>query len=390
MDLAIMNTTATTEFELTDKPRSLKGAIDWVLRVTGKDGQDETGGGRSHIKELAKGIKGLLNNSNRDRNDNDVISPYREAFVGWLKLDEESGKGIIDALASGLAYFVGYDENGNVTGHGIGAVPTNNKNKPWSPRTGDTNKGYALTYSKDATWESTKVSTYISIFLEVIIVIILGLTHLYWQCRDGGEWRGKRLDGEGDKGDDLKEYLLGAGFPLVQLSTESTVPERLYTYLQGLDPKKYTTTKTHHTGNSIHSRLNSAFTELQEVSRDATSYDDLLKRLKSETEADTDFLKCIGSKDCQYKIDQLSVDKPNVEGLKNQAINLTSRDHPLTKLCRIAYAYLAATKADFKSTESGRTLSNALGGVVAVAGLGAAAYTAHVSGVISALAALVA
>ncbi|GIX60759.1 variant erythrocyte surface antigen-1 family protein [Babesia caballi] len=107
---------------LTTCPSNLKEAIDWILRVTGKDGQDKNGQGEEAIKALTKDVKQLLG---------DV-----EWFATGLSKQEfeavkqalDSGDNLIAKLADGLQQFIGYDpsagnNSGKITGAGI--APSN-------------------------------------------------------------------------------------------------------------------------------------------------------------------------------------------------------------------------------------------------------------------------
>ncbi|GIX61037.1 variant erythrocyte surface antigen-1 family protein [Babesia caballi] len=115
--------------KLTDCPSNLKEAIDWILRVTGKDG----GGSDDSTVELAKQLHMLLKDVSKD----DIGQSGREAEVvkrlTGLLGDHESHEvlqGLITSLASGLATFIGYS-GGILTGSptpiitGAGIAPSN-------------------------------------------------------------------------------------------------------------------------------------------------------------------------------------------------------------------------------------------------------------------------
>ncbi|GIX62326.1 variant erythrocyte surface antigen-1 family protein [Babesia caballi] len=104
---------------LTDCPSNLKEAIDWILRVTGKDGGN---GGGNGTKALAEKVQRLL----------------QEVQVSDTKLRENIDKvknaldtgttGLIAKLADGLQQFIGYEPgSGNTTGKitGGGILPAN-------------------------------------------------------------------------------------------------------------------------------------------------------------------------------------------------------------------------------------------------------------------------
>ncbi|GIX61118.1 variant erythrocyte surface antigen-1 family protein [Babesia caballi] len=107
-----------------DCPSNLKEAIDWILRVTGKDG----GGGGDNTRYLAKAVKDLIegtvkevdgmiskghNNGNELQNLKDALEKAKE----WLKKDVEGGlfgnsPGRLGRLSDGLAAFIGYGGKG--------------------------------------------------------------------------------------------------------------------------------------------------------------------------------------------------------------------------------------------------------------------------------------
>ncbi|GIX64863.1 variant erythrocyte surface antigen-1 family protein [Babesia caballi] len=96
----------------------IEGAIDWILRVTEKDGG--IGGSDNGATEaLAKQVKELLN---------EVTKSHTELGVEITKLTETLGNGdIIAKLADGMQQFIGYKENGNTKGFitGAGIAPSN-------------------------------------------------------------------------------------------------------------------------------------------------------------------------------------------------------------------------------------------------------------------------
>ncbi|GIX66409.1 variant erythrocyte surface antigen-1 family protein [Babesia caballi] len=105
--------------KLTDCPSNLKEAIDWILRVTGKDG----GGGVNNngISELAKEVQKLLESV---KESDPGLSQEIENVISALGTG--SGNGLIGKLADGLQHFIGYDPGGNNgiikhSNNGIGA-----------------------------------------------------------------------------------------------------------------------------------------------------------------------------------------------------------------------------------------------------------------------------
>ncbi|GIX61269.1 variant erythrocyte surface antigen-1 family protein [Babesia caballi] len=100
-------------------PSNVKEAIDRILRVTGKDGQN--GGGTDGANDLTEQIKKLL----KSVIDSD---PKLTVDIGNIEkviqaLNTNSGTGLIAKLAEGLQQFIGYDSRGKITGGGI--LPAN-------------------------------------------------------------------------------------------------------------------------------------------------------------------------------------------------------------------------------------------------------------------------
>ncbi|GIX62702.1 variant erythrocyte surface antigen-1 family protein [Babesia caballi] len=111
-----------------DSPSNLKEAIDWILRVTGKDGRGGGGNGTA-IAALAEQVKKLLtdvqlSNSGLSHQDFENV---KQALDG-----SGSGHGLIAKLAEGLQQFIGYkgetfSGSSNTTGQitGAGIAPSN-------------------------------------------------------------------------------------------------------------------------------------------------------------------------------------------------------------------------------------------------------------------------
>ncbi|GIX63368.1 variant erythrocyte surface antigen-1 family protein [Babesia caballi] len=104
--------------QLTDCPSNLREAIDWILRVTGKDGQDQ-GGGQGGTQQLAEAVAGLLEGVKSSSPELDSIFQVKEAL-------NSNPSGLIAKLAEGLQQFIGYEKSGNKgiikhSNNGIGA-----------------------------------------------------------------------------------------------------------------------------------------------------------------------------------------------------------------------------------------------------------------------------
>ncbi|GIX62246.1 variant erythrocyte surface antigen-1 family protein [Babesia caballi] len=128
-----------TEKDLTTCPSNLKEAIDWILRVTGKDGQ----GGRDNTAALANAVKGLLeaelgeldrlySEGHANRGELNRLKQGLTMAKDLIGKDASSSKiysrSPIAKLAIGLSAFIGYTSNGvlfdssqagTITGAGI-------------------------------------------------------------------------------------------------------------------------------------------------------------------------------------------------------------------------------------------------------------------------------
>ncbi|GIX61956.1 variant erythrocyte surface antigen-1 family protein [Babesia caballi] len=90
--------------KLTDCPSNLKEAIDWILRVTGRDGHDQNSNGTS---KLGEAVKGLLQDVESYGSE---IGADIQKVMGALA---NGSDGLITKLADGLRQFIGYKQNGN-------------------------------------------------------------------------------------------------------------------------------------------------------------------------------------------------------------------------------------------------------------------------------------
>ncbi|GIX65991.1 variant erythrocyte surface antigen-1 family protein [Babesia caballi] len=87
-------------------PSNLKEAVDWILRVTGNDGQSPNNNGTNdltnQVKELLESVKESDPGFKKDAFEN-----VKNA------LDNGSGTGLIGKLAEGLQQFIGYPSGGS-------------------------------------------------------------------------------------------------------------------------------------------------------------------------------------------------------------------------------------------------------------------------------------
>ncbi|GIX61419.1 extracellular matrix-binding ebh [Babesia caballi] len=105
---------------LSDCPSNLKEAIDWILRVTGKDG----GSGDDGTNALTGEVKNLLREvEESDTKIGGEIKKVKEALG-----NSGTGNGLITKLAEGLQQFIGYDgtlANRGPLITGAGILPAN-------------------------------------------------------------------------------------------------------------------------------------------------------------------------------------------------------------------------------------------------------------------------
>ncbi|GIX66091.1 variant erythrocyte surface antigen-1 family protein [Babesia caballi] len=217
-------------------PSNLKEAIDWILRVTGKDG-----GSQDKSNDLANAVVGLQDfkqaidvAAKKLKESGSEVSTVSQALKK-LK-DEANLREIIKKLADGLGDFIGYQGNDGTIGHiiGIAMRPQENKGKPHESRDkakdhyGYYQKGYIWSYSKSATWQTqwntpshADAKTCAMIFLSCVPLYFYGISFFYWKCqkpqKDGG-WSDQNCNG-GDY--DIRYFLSGQGFGRDELSSQT-------------------------------------------------------------------------------------------------------------------------------------------------------------------------
>ncbi|GIX62250.1 variant erythrocyte surface antigen-1 family protein [Babesia caballi] len=100
-----------------DCPSNLKEAIDWVLRVTGKDGQDSGGASDSNVTKLAEAITKLEGFDSAIKAAADKVQESGSIMVSQAleKLSNEGNLGqMIGKLADGFRGFIGYGGNNGI------------------------------------------------------------------------------------------------------------------------------------------------------------------------------------------------------------------------------------------------------------------------------------
>ncbi|GIX62559.1 uncharacterized protein BcabD6B2_19940 [Babesia caballi] len=194
--------------KLTDCPSNLKEAIDWILRVTGKDGQSGGGGdqnGTQAIEALSSQVMKLLESVKES-------DPNFSAEIGKViqVLGGSGTTGLVTRLADGLKKFIGYGSNGQADGKGI--IKSSNSyqsaydGKQWS-------SGKAGEAKKCA-----------QIFLGCLPIYYYWLTYLYWKCKQShsqGGWEKMNFNGSGGRGQNLKAFMVGQGYVADHLSTQT-------------------------------------------------------------------------------------------------------------------------------------------------------------------------
>ncbi|GIX61599.1 variant erythrocyte surface antigen-1 family protein [Babesia caballi] len=259
--------------KLTDCPSNLKEAIDWILRVTGKDGQDSGIGDDGGTAGLANAVTVLLEGV---KSSSLELNTKLEAIMEALKAG--SPNGLIDNLATGLAKFIGYEtrhgSSGQLGTDGIGQRPKDNsgygdanQGKPYyslgkynsARQSHQVSAGYYLTYNPEGEggkWDSSfngngNATTCARIFLSVIPLMWFALSYLYFMCRDGGTWNTLNLNESA-----LSEFILSMWFG----------PSRL---------------QRGQNGEHVASKALGKFTEFQEA-KSETSYADFVKKVRDE------------------------------------------------------------------------------------------------------------
>ncbi|GIX62468.1 variant erythrocyte surface antigen-1 family protein [Babesia caballi] len=160
-----------------DCPSNLKEAIDWILRVTGKDGGSNKNDGANdltrQVQDLLNGVKGV---------DTGLSA---EQFENVKKALTPGGSDcLIGKLAEGLKKF-----------------------KDGIHKSSDENVYSALTNGN-----LTDALNAAKIFLGCVPLWFYGLSYLYWRCdSQGGGWDDQRISGSGIQ-TDLKDYMTSVGF----------------------------------------------------------------------------------------------------------------------------------------------------------------------------------
>ncbi|GIX65849.1 variant erythrocyte surface antigen-1 family protein [Babesia caballi] len=396
---------------LTQQPRNLKEAIDWVLRFSGRDKRStdyhkEAKIGADAVKCLSHAIIEVLKQVSYDKLE--VLKDFtnkKALLIGDCQAKDCETcpsiilENLIDNLTESLRIFIGYDDKweGTITGEGI-AIGNNGlgvdgkREKPSPPwksieikRQNKSREGYALAYNPDsAVWEKTwkksdqVAQTCAKNFLTAVTLIFEGLTKLYWECRKGNQWSKEKFNKP--KVLRLAGYLVSEGFELDGIYT-TYVPTQEEIHRSGNKLKQ-----RDNEGGTINGVLSRAFGEFAKVMTPPedssaiskwqipTSYDAFIKAIVDSAEKSNGKLNEIREK--HYNGCSANC-RNNCEILRRSDAYSTYKEYHFTKLYVLAVVYRIATENCYKAA-----VFKALGAVGCGAGLGAAAYLTHTSGLL--------
>ncbi|GIX62255.1 variant erythrocyte surface antigen-1 family protein [Babesia caballi] len=211
-----------------DCPSNLKEAIDWILRVTGKDG------GQNGTQQLAGAVKELLKDVELRESELGLTCMQIKGALGeWLNKNQ-NGKGIkslIESLAEGLATFIGYKTPGGNGEIGTGGIGKQGKPHESRDEAKETiygiltyKDGYIWSYPRGADWNTHFSSAdkghakAAMIFLSCLPMVFYGLGLLYWRCRSGGRWEKQNINYSNSP---LRYFLSSQGFGKEELSGQT-------------------------------------------------------------------------------------------------------------------------------------------------------------------------
>ncbi|GIX61140.1 variant erythrocyte surface antigen-1 family protein [Babesia caballi] len=257
---------------LTDPPKDLKEAIDWVIRIN------------DHAQELGKALQELLKHDGGDVAVK-VLDKYRlvsERVIQGLMSNKPSEPAhgfavphaILNKLSLGLEPFVaGSQANSpNVVenvGKWVSSVNDNTLQKLITDFADGLKKfvekdsvilqdSNTSAYNSAPSWDSltpNDKTDCASILLGIIPVLYIGLTYLYWQCEDKNGWAQESLNGSGNDQGGLKQYMEAFG------------------YTENLNGKK---------GQNIVTLMNSMFSSELTQGKASKAYPEFLKALQDE------------------------------------------------------------------------------------------------------------
>ncbi|GIX64670.1 variant erythrocyte surface antigen-1 family protein [Babesia caballi] len=249
---------------LTDPPKDLKEAIDWVLRAIKGLAEEVKKLLNKDASEVARGVLGVMGKSITDlanklaqvteqvqgppsgtRKPFKVLVSYLQTFKGNLENVRDYGSrvseqdlsklkgwltgesGPITQLAEGLRKFLGYQSNtSNFDGTGI--ILNNGQ-------------AYDKAYGT-ASWPQSPDDkrTCALIFLGIGPMLFYGLTYLYWWCEGNDGWSKEQLTGSSTT---LSKYMTAIGFDSKYLSTTQNTGSQVAEILKTAFQKELTDQK---------------------------------------------------------------------------------------------------------------------------------------------------
>ncbi|GIX65930.1 variant erythrocyte surface antigen-1 family protein [Babesia caballi] len=192
----------TDQKKLTQPPESLKEAIDWVLRVSGRDSdkndnnainelgdaleallKEEAGDVAVRVQEVFDVIKNIINKE-FDKVHGFGPQHYKgnlsSATTGLKAVEQPKAvksddlKTAITALAEGLKKFLGYNGGSSTNFNGNGIIS-------------NVSSDYTFAYN-DAKWIPDGAPKCGVIFLAILPAIFFGVTLTYWKCKNN-KWK---------------------------------------------------------------------------------------------------------------------------------------------------------------------------------------------------------
>ncbi|GIX62155.1 variant erythrocyte surface antigen-1 family protein [Babesia caballi] len=380
---------------LTDPPTNLKESIDWVLRISGKDGGAGGSWGMSELltlilkffskpdQELIEAVKKSFNDAvervTKEIGDkirgtsldfadylrklavrsvgNTIhvdLGDWLTSFKGWLEKGCNpicEADGPMAEFVNGLAVFMGY-YNGQLNDEGLA-------------KNGSYESAYHAT---NATWdnvkENEKKEKCAMILLDVVITLFPLLSLLYWNGRrekldkrrsGDGRWADNKLN---DPNSSLSKFLTTVGFSdFSQLNISFTTPRNKKIKLPADTSMK---------GSTLSGRLQTAFPEFGRVMAESglsmTTYGDFLAALIACAQCDTS--------SCQRSTNAIVCGK--------LCETSDPSKFPFTKLFIFSTAYKIAVV----TTSPQKAI---LASAAVVTGVGVGAYLTYLSGILPAL-----
>ncbi|GIX62995.1 variant erythrocyte surface antigen-1 family protein [Babesia caballi] len=224
---------------LTEPPKNLKEAIDWVIQIKKDD----------VINDIAKALQELLKEDGSEVAMN-VLKNYRhvsESVIKGLDAANENLENIkkfnftytaLNKLSQGLKPFV-TGSQANISANAVDNVGAwvskvqENSLKNIIPtlatgletfKKGILQNSNDSTYKSDAEWSSLTPNDKRDcavILLGIMPVVYIGLTYFYWQCEGTGGWPDQSLSGSSGDHGNLKNFMAALGYQSNQLANKN-------------------------------------------------------------------------------------------------------------------------------------------------------------------------